>query len=75
MIDFLDQDQYSLTCCQFILEHYPDINVSYKFIDRNQTRLNHPDVFLTKLKSKINSFVDINLDMQFEQISYLRNGS
>src|SRR4051794_25881259 len=70
--NFLDTDNYTFLVCQAILEHYPDAQVSYQFIDRKLTQIRSPFVFLEKLQAKINSFADISLDMDFEGLAYLK---
>lgn len=72
MENFLDTDQYSFSVAQAILEHYPDAQVSYQFIDRKLTPIRSPFVFLEKLQSKIKGFADISLDMDFESLAYLK---
>lgn len=49
--DFSDQDLYSWSVCLFYLNHFPNMNLRYEFIDRNKTV--YPEGFLEKLNEQI----------------------
>lgn len=49
--DFSDQDLYSWSVCLFYLNHFPNMNLRYEFIDRNKTV--YPEGFGEKLNEQI----------------------
>jgi nicotinate phosphoribosyltransferase len=67
---FLDTDHYSFTMQQFVFQHYPVTNVTYKLIDRNKTQINQCDQsgFLSKFNDKlyqISSFAPTEPELEY----------
>lgn len=68
MISFLDQDLYTFTVGQAVMEHYPDVEVEYEFKDRKGIRFFKQ--FLQRLEDNIDSLEDIVPEKQ--EIDFLR---
>jgi len=55
----LDQDLYTFTVGQAVLDHFPDVDVSYKFTDRKKLAYN--EWFLDMLNSEIQNMSKLQL--------------
>lgn len=67
--NFSDQDLYSWSVCLFYLNHFPNMNLRYDFIDRNKTV--YPEGFLEKLNEQIKGMD--GLKMTREEIEGLKH--
>lgn len=66
----LDTDLYKLTMQQAVMEKFPNVNVRYKFIDRDGH--NYPEAFGKKLRQAVSAMSEIRLtDEEAEYLSKL----
>lgn len=70
--DFSDQDLYSWSVCLFYLNHFPNMNLRYEFIDRNKTV--YPEGFLEKLNEQIKGMDGLKMkDWEIEGLHQFTN--
>lgn len=64
--EFLDTDLYKFTMMWFVMNHFPNSKVLYKFVDRRNNK--YTEGLENILRKRIDSFVDVKLSKEHRKV-------